>query len=55
VEVRGAGQENSGLYYVEQVTHRISRDDYSQSFSGWRNAVRLTGAENFTDEFAAMG
>jgi len=52
--VRGAGRENSGLYYVNSVTHRISRDDYAQSFSGWRNAVELTGAEIFIDPFAAI-
>jgi hypothetical protein len=49
VLVRGAGQQNSGLYYVKSVTHRISRDDYSQNFSAWRNAVGLTGAEVFID------
>lgn len=55
VAVRGAGQENSGIYYVDQVTHRISRDDYAQSFSCSRNALGLTGAEIFTDAFAMMG
>jgi hypothetical protein len=54
VLVRGAGRENSGLYYVDSVTHRISRDDYAQSFTGWRNAVGLTGAEIFLDPFAAV-
>lgn len=54
VLVRGAGRENSGLYYVDSVTHRISRDDYVQSFTGWRNAVGLTGAELFFDPFAAV-
>ncbi|QRM54372.1 hypothetical protein [Sinorhizobium sp. BG8] len=54
VLVRGAGRENSGLYYVDSVTHRISRDDYAQSFTGWRNAVGLTGAEIFIDPFAAI-
>lgn len=49
VMVRGAGQQNSGLYYVDSVTHRISRDDYSQSFTAWRNALGLTGAELFAD------
>ena len=54
VLVRGAGQQNSGLYYVNAVTHRISRDDYSQSFSAWRNAVGLTGAEAFFDPLEAV-
>jgi hypothetical protein len=54
VLVRGAGFQNSGLYYVQSVTHRISRDDYRQSFSAWRNAVGLTGAEIFIDPLAAV-
>ncbi len=48
------GRQNSGLYYVQSVTHRISRDDYTQSFSAWRNAVGLTGAEVFIDPLAAV-
>jgi hypothetical protein len=52
--VRGAGKQNSGLYYVDSVTHHISRDDYRQSFSAWRNAVGLTGAELFIDPLAAV-
>jgi hypothetical protein len=54
VLVRGVGRQHSGLYYVESVTHRISRDDYTQSFSAWRNAVGLTGAEIFIDPLAAV-
>lgn len=54
VLVRGAGRQNSGLYYVQSVTHKISRDDYRQSFSAWRNAVGLTGAEVFVDPLAAV-
>ena len=50
---RGAGRQHSGLYYVESVTHRISRDEYKQSVGLWRNAVGLTGAEVFVDPFAA--
>ncbi|QPJ62402.1 MAG: hypothetical protein G3M70_11185 [Candidatus Nitronauta litoralis] len=53
VLVRGAGRQNSGLYYVTSVNHRISRDDYTQSFSAYRNAVGLTGAEVFIDPLAA--
>lgn len=53
VLVRGAGQQHSGLYYVESVTHRISRDEYKQSVGLWRNAVGLTGAEIFTDPLEA--
>lgn len=54
VLVRGAGRQNSGLYYVDQVSHHISRDDYRQSFTAWRNAVGLTGAEVFFDPLAAV-
>jgi hypothetical protein len=53
VLIRGAGRQYSGLYQVERVTHRISRDSYSQSISVWRNAVGLTGAEVFVDPLAA--
>ena len=52
VLVRGAGRQMSGLYYITSVTHRISRDAYTQSFSAWRNAVGLTGAEVFIDPLA---
>jgi hypothetical protein len=55
VLVRGAGRLHSGLYYVQSVTHRITRDRYTQSFSAWRNAVGLTGAEVFFDPLAAVG
>jgi hypothetical protein len=54
VLVRGAGRQSSGLYYVTSVTHRISRDGYTQQFSAWRNAVGLTGAEVFIDRLAAV-
>jgi hypothetical protein len=53
VLVRGAGRRDSGLYQVQRVTHRISRDGYEQSFSATRNAVGLTGAEVFVDPLAA--
>lgn len=52
VLVRGAGRQHSGLYMVDRVTHRISRDDYTQSVGLWRNAVGLTGAEVFVDPLA---
>jgi hypothetical protein len=54
VLIRGAGRQYSGLYHVTSVTHRISRDDYSQTFSAWRNAVGLTGAEIFIDPLSAV-
>jgi hypothetical protein len=54
VLVRGPGRQHSGLYYVNSVTHRIARDNYTQSFSAWRNAVGLTGLEVFFDPLAAV-
>jgi hypothetical protein len=54
VLVRGVGRQMSGLYYVTHVTHRISQDEYTQSFRAWRNAVGLTGAEVFVDPLAAV-
>lgn len=54
VLVRGAGREHSGLYYINSVTHRINRDNYTQSFTAWRNAVGLTGAEIFVDLLSAV-
>jgi hypothetical protein len=54
VLVRGAGLEHSGLYYVSAVTHRISRDNYTQNFTAWRNATNLTGAEIFIDPLSAV-
>jgi hypothetical protein len=52
--VRGVGRQMSGLYYVTHVTHRISQDEYTQSFRAWRNAVGLTGVEVFVDPLAAV-
>jgi hypothetical protein len=52
VLIRGAGREHSGLYYVTSVNHRISRDDYTQTFAAFRNAIGLTGAEIFIDPLA---
>src|SRR5207237_741536 len=33
VFVRGAGRSYDGAYYVKQVTHRIKRGEYKQTFS----------------------
>ena len=47
VLVRGAGQQFSGTYYVESVTHLITTDTYTQQFSLRRNATGLQGTELF--------
>jgi phage protein D len=52
VEVRGAGRQFSGTYYVEKVLHSFSGDGYTQRFELRRNAIGLTGAEKFTDDGA---
>jgi hypothetical protein len=54
VSVRGAGRQHSGSYLVTGVTHRISRDGYTQNFQALRNAVGLTGAELFLDPLAPV-
>jgi hypothetical protein len=42
VGLRGAGWQHDGLYYVKQVTHQISREDYTQSFTLTREGVGAT-------------
>jgi hypothetical protein len=54
VAIRGAGRQYSGNYYVTRVSHSISTDHYTQRFEAWRNAVGLTGAEQFFDPMAAL-
>jgi hypothetical protein len=50
VEVRGAGLQFSGTYYVEQVRHTFTGDGYTQHFSLRRNAAGLTSGDNFVDD-----
>lgn len=53
VMVRGVGQQFSGRYYVERVLHTIGGDGvYVQRFKLRRNAVGLTGRENFRKDDA---
>ena len=52
VNVRGAGTQYSGTYYVERVLHVLSGDSYTQSFSLRRNALGLTGQEKFSENNA---
>lgn len=47
VLVRGAGQQFSGTYYAESVTHLITTDTYTQQFNLRRNATGLQGTELF--------
>jgi hypothetical protein len=55
VAVRGAGRQYSGNYYVTRVAHSLSTSHYTQRFEAWRNALGLTGAEQFVDPMAALG
>lgn len=54
VLIRGAGNQHSGLYLVTGVSHRISRDGYTQSFQAMRNAVGLTSPVGFVDLLAPI-
>ena len=52
VEVRGAGRQFSGVYYVQRVLHTLAGDSYTQRFDLRRNALGLTGRERFVDDAA---
>jgi phage protein D len=53
VMVRGVGREFSGRYYVEKVLHTIVGDGtYTQRFTLRRNAIGLTGREDFRSDDA---
>jgi phage protein D len=47
VAVKAAGERYSGLYYVSRVRHVFTVDGYTQSFEAYRNALGVTGAEDF--------
>ena len=42
VSLRGAGYAHDGLYYVESVTHHVSRESFRQSFSLTREGLGST-------------
>jgi phage protein D len=48
VAIKAAGERHSGLYYVSRVGHAFTVDGYTQVFEAYRNAVGVTGAEDFT-------
>jgi len=52
VEVRGAGRQFSGTYYVDRVLHILRGDEYTQRFTLRRNALGLTGQERFVEDRA---
>jgi phage protein D len=48
VQVKGAGTQYSGKYYVTRVRHQIGNDgSYTQTFDARRNARDLDGSEQF--------
>jgi hypothetical protein len=49
VLMKGLGPTFSGLYYVTEVIHRFTPDDYMQRFKVCRNAVDLSGSEQPQD------
>lgn len=46
VLIKGVGPTFAGLYYVTEVIHRFTPDDYMQRFKVSRNAVDLKGSES---------
>ncbi|MFC2077585.1 phage late control D family protein [Candidatus Bipolaricaulota bacterium] len=49
IQVRGAGLQFSGTYYVERVLHTLTADGYEQRFSLRRNALGIPRTETFVD------
>ncbi|MCW5983249.1 MAG: hypothetical protein KIT09_34480 [Bryobacteraceae bacterium] len=52
VTVRGVGRLFSGAYYVDRVLHIFTAEGWTQRFSIRRNALGLTGRENFQEDNA---
>ncbi len=52
VNVRGAGRQFSGTYYVEKVLHTLTGEGYTQRFTLRRNALGLVGRERFVEDRA---
>lgn len=50
INVRGAGKQNSGTYYVTAVTYMLSPGEISQRFTLQRNARESDGTEGFDAE-----
>ena len=47
VTIKGVGERFSGVYYVTNVRHNFSPFGYTQRFRAVRNALGVTGTENF--------
>ncbi len=55
VTIKGIGETHSGVYYVNHVTHSFSSGGYSQFFQVKRNAIMLSGSEDFSASNVAGG
>ena len=42
--LRGTGWAHDGLYYVQRVTHRVARGEYTQDFVLTRDGIGATVA-----------
>lgn len=54
VTIKGISETHSGIYYVTQVTHRITSNGYMQTFKVKRNGLKPTGAENFAADSGGL-
>ncbi len=54
VTVEGVDAERSGNYLITQVTHSLSRTEYSQTFTLRRNARSVGAGGSFTDPVGAI-
>ena len=50
MSIKGVGETYSGLWYVTHVTHVFTPNGYTQQFPVKRNALMLTGAEDFAGQ-----
>lgn len=55
VNVRGAGRQLSGSYYVTRVTHTIGAQGYVQRFEARRNAVLSSESEGYQEDYQGGG
>ncbi|MGB5974226.1 MAG: hypothetical protein WBG38_12960, partial [Nodosilinea sp.] len=54
VTVEGVNQRRSGDYLITQVTHTLTRTEYSQAFTLRRNARSAGAGGNFADLAGAI-
>jgi phage protein D len=47
VAIKGVGERFSGIYYVTNIRHKFAPNNYTQRFCAKRNALNVTGSEDF--------